>query len=563
MKSPAPHLGLARKYRPQTFEDVIGQEACTVTLKNAVAAGKPAHAYLFFGPRGIGKTTTARILAKALNCQKGPTAEPCGKCGPCAEIAASSDLDVLELDAATHTQVEKIREMILETVNLAPARDRHKIFIIDEVHMLSTSSFNALLKTLEEPPAHVVFILATTEAAKIPPTIVSRCQRFRFRPIPVDVLKERLAELAKREKIKAEPAALELLARAAGGALRDAVGLLDQAQAFGEAEVTVAQVTDLLGTLPDDALRGLAQAILGKDAPALAERLDKLLEEGYDPAQIARDLRDRFQAAFLHRLGVKADLDAPWTALAAPHGPQAFAYLVGRMNRALEQLRSEDSARLVLEQALFGALEPAVDLAQWVERLEALERRLAAGGGSPPLASSPRPAAVRPAAAALAPASAPVPRTEDSVRARVQGPAENVWPAVIQQLREEKPGLAAYLETARLVQHPNGEWRLVFRRSFELEQAKRSQSVIEDKLASITGKSVRLGLEIGTGRATTATASGPAADDEPASDEPSADPAVEDPAVKKVLEVFPGKVKQIKTPGRSAPGEPFKKKPGA
>lgn len=555
-----PHLGLARKYRPQTFEDVIGQDACTVTLKNAIAAGKPAHAYLFFGPRGIGKTTTARILAKALNCVTGPTAEPCGKCGPCVEIAQSSDLDVLELDAATHTQVEKIREMILETVGLAPARDRHKVFIIDEVHMLSASSFNALLKTLEEPPAHVVFILATTEAAKIPATIVSRCQRFRFRPVPVDVLKERLTDIAKREKIKAEPEALELLARAAGGALRDAVGLLDQAQAFGESEVTVAQVVDLLGTLPDDALRGLAAAILGKDAPSLASLLDGLLEEGYDPAQIARDLRDRFQAAFLHRLGVRSELDAGWKELSAPHGPQAFSYLVGRMNRTLEQLRSEDSPRLVLEQALFGALEPAVDLSQWVDRLEALERRLSgpsglsglSGGGSPPPPSRSSAAAVRPAAAPLVPPQA-TPSAVTPPRAPspapLGGPAESVWPAVIQQLREEKPGLAAYLETARLVPQPGAEWKLVFKRSFELEQAKRSLSALEAKVATITGKSVRLALEIGQIEANTATE--PDSSDEEGAPEPAADPAVEDPMVKKVLEVFPGKVKQLK------------KKPGA
>src|SRR5271156_4312939 len=178
-----PHLGFARKHRPKNFEEVLGQEAVATTLKNSLAMGKPAHAYLFFGPRGVGKTTTARILAKALNCQKGPSPDPCGKCASCQEIARSASVDVLELDAATNTQVDRIREMIIETVSLAPSRDRYKIFIIDEVHMLSASSFNALLKTLEEPPPHVVFILATTDPGKIPVTILSRCQRYDFKRV--------------------------------------------------------------------------------------------------------------------------------------------------------------------------------------------------------------------------------------------------------------------------------------------------------------------------------------------------------------------------------------------
>lgn len=412
--------------------------------------------------------------------------------------------------------------------------------------MLSTSSFNALLKTLEEPPAHVVFILATTEPAKIPPTIVSRCQRFRFRPLPVELLKDRLVGIAKSEKIKAEPAALELLARAAGGALRDAVGLLDQAQAFGEASVTAAQVTDLLGTLPDDSLRGLASAVLSKDAGALAELLDRVLGEGYDPAQVARDLRDRFQAAFLHRLGARSDIDDAWKTLASGHGPQAFAYLVGRLNRTLEQLRSEDSPRLALEQGLFGALEPAVDLAQWVDRLEALEKRLA--GAAPaapaelPRASSPKPVPHRGHAPSIPQPSMPSPAPVPVVppRAPMCGMPENVWPAVIHQLREEKPGLAAYLETARLLPQESGPWKLVFKRAFELEQAKRSLQAIEASLATVAGKPIVVSLEIGQGKP---SASAAADDDEP--EESAAETPENDPAVQKVLEVFPGKVRQV------------------
>ncbi|MDE2293621.1 MAG: DNA polymerase III subunit gamma/tau, partial [Elusimicrobia bacterium] len=372
----APHLALARKYRPQRFEDVLGQDAVATTLRNAVASGQVAHAYLFFGPRGVGKTTSARLLAKALNCAKGPTPEPCGKCPSCQEVAAGSGIDVLELDAASHTQVDKIREMIIETVSLAPSRDKHKIFIIDEVHMLSNASFNALLKTLEEPPGHVVFILATTELAKIPATIVSRCQRFRFRAVPPDVTVEALSRIAKAEKAKAEPAALELIAKASGGALRDALSLLDQALAYSDGGVTAETVSDLLGALPEEILLGAAKAVLAKDPAALAKELERVDREGFDPAQLLRDLRERLQALYRRSLGVGEDPGGGWGGLAG-HAPETYSFLIKRVNRTLEELRSADSPQLTFELGVYGLLESAYDLRGWVQRLEALERRLA------------------------------------------------------------------------------------------------------------------------------------------------------------------------------------------
>src|SRR2546426_1677983 len=223
---------LARKWRPQRFDDVVGQQAVTRTLRNAISSGRIAHAFVFAGSRGCGKTTTARILARALNCVKGPTPDPCGECDACIEIAQGRDIDVLEIDAASHTGIDNIREVVIAGLAIAPVRNRYKVFIIDEVHQLSTASFNALLKSIEEPPAHVVFMMATTELHKIPDTILSRSQVFEFRTIPTSLITAQLRKIVEAEGLKAEDAALSLIARAAEGSMRDAQSALDQVIAF-------------------------------------------------------------------------------------------------------------------------------------------------------------------------------------------------------------------------------------------------------------------------------------------------------------------------------------------
>jgi DNA polymerase-3 subunit gamma/tau len=281
---------LARKWRPQRFDEVIGQEPVTRTLRNAIASGRIAHAFVFAGPRGSGKTTTARILAKALNCVKGPTAEPCGVCDACVEVAQGRDIDVLEIDAASHTGIDNIREVVIAGLSIAPVRDRYKIFIIDEVHQLSTPSFNALLKSIEEPPSHVVFMMATTELHKIPDTILSRSQVFEFRTISARAIAAQLRTIADTEQVDVPDAALALIARAAEGSMRDAQSALDQVIAFAGQTISVDAVSTVLGLVGRDLLFGLIDAVIAEDGPGAFALADRAIESGHDLKLVCREL---------------------------------------------------------------------------------------------------------------------------------------------------------------------------------------------------------------------------------------------------------------------------------
>lgn len=280
---------LARKYRPQRFDEVVGQGHITTTLRNALASGRLHHAYLFTGARGIGKTTVARILAKALNCKNLKDFEPCGKCGPCVEITNGSSMDIQEIDGASNTSVEDVRE-IRERVKYMPSSAKYKIYIIDEVHMLSNSAFNALLKTLEEPPAHVIFIFATTESHKIPATILSRCQRYDFRRIPQGLIVGTLAKIAGDEKIKIDDESLRMIAHEATGSLRDAESLFDQAIAFSGEGVTAKKIKEMLGTLDRSRLFELTSALLARDPKNALDMLDSAFEGGTDLVRFAMDI---------------------------------------------------------------------------------------------------------------------------------------------------------------------------------------------------------------------------------------------------------------------------------
>src|SRR5215213_1877085 len=281
---------LARKWRPQRFDDVVGQQAVTRTLRNAIASGRIAHAFVFAGSRGCGKTTTARILARALNCEKGPTADPCGACDGCVEIAQGRDIDVLEIDAASHTGIDNIREVVIAGLAISPVRDRYKIFIIDEVHQLSTASFNALLKSIEEPPAHVVFMMATTELHKIPDTILSRSQVFEFKTISMRAIVEQLRRIADAERIEVPDAALTLIARSAEGSMRDAQSALDQVIAFAGQTMTLDDVSTVLGLVGRDLLFDLIEAVIDEDGPRAFALADRAIESGHDLKLVCREL---------------------------------------------------------------------------------------------------------------------------------------------------------------------------------------------------------------------------------------------------------------------------------
>src|SRR5947199_4136927 len=279
---------LARKWRPQTFDAAVGQDAITRTLRNALASGRIAHAYLFAGPRGIGKTTTARLLARALLCldRKGP--EPCGKCAVCVEGQAGTLVDVLEIDGASNRGIEEIRTL-RENVKYTPARGRFKVYIIDEVHQLTEAAFNALLKTLEEPPPHIVFVLATTDPRDIPPTVLSRVQRFDFRPIAPDALVASLERILTEEQVAFDAASLPIVARAAEGSLRDALSLLDTAIAYGGGRLEADTVAALLGATAPEAVRAFCEALIGHDTPAALEAVDHAAREGEDLGAFVRD----------------------------------------------------------------------------------------------------------------------------------------------------------------------------------------------------------------------------------------------------------------------------------
>ena len=372
---------LARRYRPQTFEDLVGQEAVARALQNAIKSNRVAHAYLFTGIRGVGKTTIARILAKALNCEKGPTPTPCNECATCKSIAAGDDVDVLEIDGASNNKVDEIRDL-RGNVQYRPSRSRFKIYIIDEVHMLTTSAFNALLKTLEEPPPHVKFIFATTDVQALPVTILSRCQRFDLGGISLPQIKASLGAIVAHEGMKADDAALELIARRANGSMRDAQSVLDQLLAFGGERLTADQVHNLLGTAGDEHILALAEASLSGDPRRALEQLEEAVARGFQLAELTDQLigfwRDLMlvhcAGAEARGLSVQERHRETLTRLAKSLHLDTILAGLDILSATRARLRNTTHGRTLIEMALvrlgrLGDLVSVAQVAQWVAQL--------------------------------------------------------------------------------------------------------------------------------------------------------------------------------------------------
>ena len=374
------HVSLPRKWRPRIFDDLVGQESVARTLSNAIAEGRVASAYLLTGPRGVGKTSTARILARALNCEKGPTVHPCDECASCREILARGEsLDVHEMDGASNRKIENARELI-ETVRYAPQRDRFRIAIIDEVHMLTTEAFNALLKTLEEPPPHTRFILASTELHKIPATIVSRCQRFGFRALTVAEIGEQLQKVAAEEKIRVTPGALGMLAEASEGSLRDGLSLLDQAATLSGGSVDEAGCAEILALVDRELLEGVFSAVASADRGAAVATLGKLLDAGEDPRRVLKEFLSLLRRLLMLAAGARADLsEADQKRLTALSRAMPYENLLRAVSLAIESdalARRADDAGIVLQMLVLKLAE--------LPRLKSIEDALSAAAAPAP-----------------------------------------------------------------------------------------------------------------------------------------------------------------------------------
>ncbi|HEX2767727.1 MAG TPA: DNA polymerase III subunit gamma/tau, partial [Geobacteraceae bacterium] len=376
------YLVLARKWRPQTFSDLIGQEHVSQTLKNAIESGRVAHAFLFTGARGVGKTSAARILAKALNCERGSTPEPCNACPACSEITAGTSVDVFEIDGASNTGVDDIRDL-RDTVKYLPARCRFKIFIIDEVHMLSTNAFNALLKTLEEPPAHIKFIFATTEPHKLPITILSRCQRFDFKRIALPVIAKHLRHIVAQEKVSITDAGLTMIARKGDGSMRDALSVLDQVLAFCGEQVRDEEVVTLLGVVDRRLLLEASRAVFARDCRAALDIVKRVDSFGYNMRQFCQELIDHFRhMTIIKAVGPAADIpdlsEAELKEIREQAAPAELADLqrhLAILLKAESEMAQATFPRLVLEMALLkmSTLVPVVPVNEILARLKALE----------------------------------------------------------------------------------------------------------------------------------------------------------------------------------------------
>jgi DNA polymerase-3 subunit gamma/tau len=519
---------IARKYRPQTFSQLIGQEHVKTTLENALKQGRIAHGYIFSGQRGTGKTTVARILARCLNCIEGPTPTPCGKCASCLEIAAGSGVDVIEIDAASNRGINEMREL-RENVRYRPARDRYKVFIVDEAHQITSEAFNALLKTLEEPPEWVVFILCTTEAHKIPATIASRCQQFTFRSVDFGELMERMEWIAKQEGIQVDAEVLSVLAHAGEGSVRDSESALDQAIACCGAKLDAAEVRGLLGMFSLDSLNQVAEALLAADSRRMLDVVAELEGNGRSLQHFARELARYFRNLLVARIaGSGTRLIA-----ASPSEQLKLVGIAGRFSE--EDLTRYLQLTLDMFKDLQSSLQPRLHLEMglirmvYAGKLQSIEEALAVLGGSGPppgkiIERAPQPAAsLPPAKVSQAPVSAPTaPALDTDTRSRIH--------AALTEAKQTH--IADALEHSELNESAS---ELIFTTP-KMYVMYLKQAEFEAAVRKVMGKPVRVTIK--AGEAPTATAAAPVAKAPAQADEVTSR-ALSHPEVKRFQEMFP------------------------
>ncbi|HEV7764676.1 MAG TPA: DNA polymerase III subunit gamma/tau [Thermoanaerobaculia bacterium] len=471
------YQALARKYRPQTFEDVIGQETAVRTLHNAIEDSRIHHAYLFSGVRGIGKTTTARILAKALNCIKGPTSQPDNTCTMCREITEGIDMDVREIDAATYTGVDNVREL-RDVSQFQPARDRYRIFIIDEAHMLSSASWNALLKLIEEPPPHVIFMFATTEMHKVPATILSRVQKFILRKITLDDLIAQLEKICKAEGIKAERAALEIVARRGEGSVRDSLSLLDQIIAFSGRSISVADVATILGLSETSFFARVITLVAEGDHGALLEALQEAADSGRDFKMLYRDLLNFVRNLLLLAGNANEALlaVAPEDLAMLRAAAEQFSY-TDLLRIANLLLRDDETVNRAEHQRL--AVEIALLKAATFPRLKSVESVIASGAGSITTTSAPTPAR-------------PAPRLTDNRQPTTDNASAS---SLVAKVKQKRPLIGGYLESARMEREGN-RITFIFEDAFHADSVSDAKDAIAAIASEMTGEKITIETKV-------------------------------------------------------------------
>ncbi len=544
------YLVLALKYRPQTFDEIVGQEHVSKTLKNAITSGKVAHAYLFSGPRGIGKTTTARILAKALNCKESPTPQPCNKCTSCVEIVRGSSLDVLEIDGASNRGIDEIRAL-RENVKFAPVSSRYKIYIIDEAHQITHDAFNALLKTLEEPPRHVIFMLATTQPEKIPPTILSRCQRFSLKLIPQKKIFDRLNYIVGKEKLKIEKEVLDLIAFRGEGSLRDAQSLLDQVISYaGNKKIDLQETNFILGVLPFERLVEFSDLIAEHKAREILSLIDEITESGYNLDQFIKDLRQHFRNMLLIKVAGKNTkiLQLPDKHLGILLGKGAqfteenMVRIIDLLSKTYESMKWSEQPRLVIEVDMFRLCQPYIPIGEIIERIGRLEKSLTLDEkkGNP---SAERYVQEDKKSPLMVREGKKLPAGNNS---QIKEITER-WEEVLESVRKLDIPLHSCLLEGSPVRMERELLHIVFPKnySFHKDRVEKKSNIIEQALKEVLGKEIK--IKCITGETNTTSRSQEKTEEEVAvpNQEPvfnSEEKKEVDPVVEKVIKMFEGEI---------------------